>query len=159
MIDRKTSGNRYDVTPIFSDREAFQQLISDLSTPFLKSNVDLIAGIDALGFILGSAVAQDMRRGFIPIRKGGKLPVETDSVEFTDYSGELKSLEIRRDFSLKNKRILLVDEWIETGAQVKAAISLLENKGATIIGISTINIDLNENTSDLLKRYKVHSLQ
>ncbi len=159
LIDTDTSGNRNDVTPIFSHPEAFKQMISDLYTPFLDSEIDLIAGIDALGFILGSALAQHTGKGFLPIRKEGKLPVETDSVQFTDYSGEIKRLEIRKDMLLQNSRILIVDEWIETGTQVKAAISLLENRGAIVIGISTINIDINKNTSDLLKRYMVHSLQ
>ncbi len=80
LIDRETPGNRYDVTPIFTDPEAFKQMVSDLYTPFLDSEIDLIAGIDALGFILGSALAQHTGKGFLPIRKGGKLPVETDSV-------------------------------------------------------------------------------
>ncbi len=159
LIDTDTSGNRNDVTPLFADAKAFRQMVSDLTKPFLSSRIDLVACIDALGFILGSAVAQHLNVGLIPIRKGGKLPVETECIQFLDYSGETKSLEIRKDSPLHNVRILLIDEWIETGAQVKAAISLLENRGAILIGISTINIDINENTSDLLKRYKVHSLQ
>ena len=95
----------------------------------------------------------------IPVRKGGKLPVETESVQFIDYSGATKSLEIRKDSSLRNVRTLLIDEWIETGAQVTAAIRLIENQGGIVVGIATISIDLNERTFDLRNKFTIHSLQ
>lgn len=159
LIDTGTSGNRNDVTPLFADAKAFKQLVSDLARPFLSSRIGLVACIDALGFILGSAVAQRLNVGLIPIRKGGKLPVETESIQFIDYSGETKSLEIRKDSPLHKVRILLVDEWIETGTQVRAAIKLIQNQGGIVAGIATINIDQNEKTSDLRSNFTIHSLQ
>lgn len=159
LIDTDTSGNRNDVTPLFEDAKAFKQMISDLAEPFLSSGIDLVACIDALGFILGSAVARHLNAGLIPIRKGGKLPVETESIQFIDYSGKTKSLEIRKDSHLHNVRILLVDEWIETGTQVQAAIKLIENQGGIVVGIATINIDRNEKTSGLRSKFTIHSLQ
>ncbi len=158
LIDTDTSGNRNDVTPLFADAKAFRQMVSDLAEPFLNARIDLVACIDALGFILGSAVAQHLNVGLIPIRKGGKLPVKTENVRFVDYSGKTKSLEIRKDSPLDNVRILLIDEWIETGAQVRAAIKLIENQGGVVVCIAAINIDRNEKTASLRKKYAIHSL-
>lgn len=160
LIDTDTTGNRHDVTPLFADAEAFRLLVSDLAEPFHSSgiNLDLVACIDALGFILGAAVAHNLNVGLLTVRKGGKLPVETHSTTFIDYTGETKSLEIRKDASLRNMRVLIVDEWIETGAQIRAAIELIENQGGIVAGIATINADQNEKTVEIYKRYPVHSI-
>jgi adenine phosphoribosyltransferase len=83
LIDTHTSGARCDVTPLFANPVAFMQLVQDLSDPFVATPVDYVAGIDALGFILGTAVAMHLHKGFIPIRKEGKLPVDTVKREFT----------------------------------------------------------------------------
>jgi len=69
LIDVNTPGPRYDVTPLFADYEAFSALVDDLVVQFNPSGLDYIAGMDALGFILGTAVALRMKKGFIPIRK------------------------------------------------------------------------------------------
>lgn len=140
LIDTKTSGNRCDVTPLFADADSFSAMVSDLAEPFLNSVIDFVACIDALGFIPGAAVAQHLGAGLIPIRKGGKLPVETDSVEFTDYSGKVKRLDIRKDILPRKARVLLIDEWIETSSRIKAATTLIESQGGIVAGIATINI-------------------
>jgi len=157
-IDINTSGNRNDVTPLFADSKCFDEFVEDLVRPFLRTDLDCVACIDALGFILGTAMARRLDVGVIPIRKGGKLPVETDSVEFVDYSNQHKKLEIRKDAFYPNKRVLLVDEWIETGAQIRAAISLIEAQGAIVVGIASVNMDTNDNTAEILKKYHVHTV-
>lgn len=157
-IDTDTIGNRYDVTPLFADHEAFTALVEDLVRPFRDKSIDFVAGIDALGFILGTAISLRLGVGFIPIRKGGKLPVEVDRIEFTDYSGQQKALEVRRDALQPGQRILIVDEWIETGAQVKASIELIERQGAIVVGIATINIDQSPDTAAILEKCIVHSV-
>ena len=158
LIDTDTPGPRYDVTPLFADFEALSALVDDIFAHFRGNEFDFVAGIDALGFILGTALAMRAKKGFISIRKGGKLPVETRSVQFVDYTGLQKSLEIRPDMLLPGARILLVDEWIETGAQVKAAIELIENQQCEVIGIATINIDENDLTSSLKKKYNCYAV-
>ena len=158
MIDTATLGNRYDVTPMFADAKYFEQLVEDLAGPFHNTQLDCVACIDALGFILGTAIARRLGVGVIPIRKGGKLPVETDSEEFRDYSDELKRLEIRRDILPPQARVLLVDEWIETGAQIGAAATLIEAQGGTIVGIATINMDVNDKTAKISRKYRVHTV-
>lgn len=153
LIDVNTEGPRYDVTPLFADFESFSALVEELLAQSSTIEFDYVAGIDALGFILGTALSFRALKGFIPIRKGGKLPVETLSVNFVDYSGQEKSLEIRADAIKPGARVLLVDEWIETGAQVNAAIELIERRKGVVIGIATINIDENKETEKLKKKY------
>jgi adenine phosphoribosyltransferase len=154
-IDTSTAGNRNDVTPLFADREAFSQLVGDLARPFRDTGVEVVVAIDALGFILGTAVAESLGVGLIPARKGGKLPVAVDRVTFVDYTGQRKALELRTDALIAGMNVLVVDEWVETGAQVSAAITLVEKQGARVAGIATICMDRNDSTSMLRTRYKV----
>ena len=154
LIGTNTNGQRCDVTPLFADYDAFSALVDDILAAFDPHDFDYVAGIDALGFILGAAVAMRAKKGFVPIRKGGKLPVATHSVSFVDYSGVQKSLEIRVDAALLGARVLLVDEWIETGTQVHAAVELVQSQEGIIAGIATIKMDDNEATQILKKKYK-----
>lgn len=158
LIDTDTPGPRCDVTPLFMDRVALQSLVDDLAQPFETTEFDFVAGIDALGFILATALAMHLDKGVIVIRKGGKLPVPVVSRQFTDYTGEQKTLELRTDVLNPGDRVLLVDEWIETGAQAFAAIELLEGQGAEVIGIATINIDRNPATQRLRDQYFCHAI-
>lgn len=151
-IDTKTEGDRYDVTPLFSDPDAFSNLVADLSSPF-QSQTDLVAGVDALGFILGTAIACKLNVGFLPIRKGDKLPVPVRKEVFVDYTGREKSLELRTDTELQERSVLIVDEWVETGAQITAAITLVEGGGGNVIGLATIHADKNPVTDELRKQY------
>src|SRR5689334_9465137 len=96
LIDHETSGNRCDVTPLFADYAAFSAMVDDLAALVEPLAFDAVAGIDALGFILGTALALRTQVGFVPVRKGGKLPVAVDSAECVDYTGQRKTLELRR---------------------------------------------------------------
>jgi adenine phosphoribosyltransferase len=149
---------RYDVTPIFADAAAFSALLDDMLAACADLEFDLVAGIDALGFALGAGLAARSGKGFLPVRKGGKLPVPADRMEFVDYTGERKSLEIRHDAITPGQRMLLVDEWIETGAQVAAAIALIERQGGVVAGVVTLHMDECERTRDLARRYSVRQL-
>ena len=154
LIDTHTPGPRCDVTPLFADPQAFAALVADLCAPFDPAGIDLVAGIDALGFILGTAIALRLGKGFIPIRKGGKLPVSADQVAFVDYSGQPKALELRQGSLQPGYRVLLVDEWLETGAQMQAAAALVERAGGVVAGIAAINMDDNPGVRELKARYK-----
>ncbi|MBU0596136.1 adenine phosphoribosyltransferase, partial [Candidatus Bipolaricaulota bacterium] len=116
-----------------------------------------VVAIDALGFILGTAIADALGIGLVPARKAGKLPVPTERVEFVDYTGQRKSLEMRRDALKLGMSVLVVDEWVETGAQVTAAIALTERLGARVAGIATICMDRNRVTDALRRNYAVHT--
>jgi adenine phosphoribosyltransferase len=158
LIDTDTVGPRCDVTPLFARPAAFAQLITDLSAPFTANPPDYVAGIDALGIVLGTAVALQLNKGFIPIRKQDKLPVAADTVEFVDYTGRQKGLELRRGVLKAGERVLVVDEWIETGAQVQAAITLIEQTGGVVMGIATIRMEDNPIPQRLHQRYHCHAL-
>lgn len=158
LINTDNAGPRCDVTPLFADQVAFSSLVDDLAARFDDTVVDVIVGIDALGFILGTALAFKMRKGFVPVRKGGKLPTQVDRADFVDYTGQKKSLELRMNAIGTGARVLLVDEWIETGAQISAAIGLIEKQGGEVVGIATINIDSNNATRQLITQYNCQSV-
>lgn len=158
LIDVNTKGPRYDVTPLFADFDAFSALVEDLLAPFDSMDFDCVAGIDALGFILGAVISYRTQKGFIPIRKGGKLPVDKVSTRFIDYSGKEKILEMRLDAIHPGARLLLVDEWIETGAQINAAIKLIDRLEGIVVGIAAICMDRNVKTDKLEKLYKINTV-
>ena len=158
-IDFETKG-RSDIGPLLANPKAFNNMIKDLIKPF--NNFDKIAAIDALGFILGGAMAFKAKKPLILIRKEGKLPnldKEVVKSSFIDYTKTTKSFEITRNSINKGDKVLIVDEWIETGAQLKAAISLIEGLGGKVIGISTLNADKNEQTKILFEKYNLKSLR
>jgi len=157
-IDTRTDGPRYDVTPLFGDRKAFKILVSDLAAPFRKVRIDAVACIDALGFILGTAVAVELGKRIVPLRKTGKLPVPADRSSFRDYTGKQKGLELRKDAVQPGERILLVDEWIETGAQINAAVRLIQKQKGEIAGIVAINMDRNQSTDLIRTQHLVHTV-
>jgi adenine phosphoribosyltransferase len=119
FINKRTIG-RYDVTPLFKDPKVFANLISDLIKLFKKDSFDVIVGIDALGFIIGGAMAHKLKKGLVLVRKGGKLPAIGGTIirtSFRDYTKTKKTLEMNLGSIKKNERVLIVDEWIETGSQ------------------------------------------
>jgi len=163
-INKKTIG-RYDVTPLFVDKRVFHNLILDMIKPFKNQRFNKIVGLDALGFILGSAIAIKLKKGFVTIRKGGKLPAKKgiEKISFLDYDKKTKKIEINKSSIKRGDKILISDEWIETGAQVKAAIKLIENNGAKVIGITTVGLQKTLKGKENLKikgleKYNLHSI-
>lgn len=158
LIDTQTTGGRNDVLPLFQNFEAFQALVDDIYNLVSSCQFNYVAGIDALGFILGTAIAFKAKVGFIAIRKSGKLPKSCNRIEFVDYTNTKKGLELALGVVKSGDRILLVDEWIETGAQVRAAARLLEDQGASIAAITGIAMENSLKTKDLFKRYNCRAL-
>jgi adenine phosphoribosyltransferase len=158
LIDTNTTGPRYDVTPLFANQAAFNALLDDFERLLANVQCDMVAGIDALGFILGTALALRLRKGFMPVRKGGKLPVAVDRVTFVDYSGTEKALELRHDALKFGTRVLVVDEWVETGAQANAAITLIERQGGVVVGVAALHIDTNDATQTLRAAYPCYAV-
>jgi adenine phosphoribosyltransferase len=158
LIQFNPQGPRNDIIPIFSDYEAFQALVGDLLKPFDRGGFDFVAGIDALGFILGAAAAISAGKGFAPIRKAGKLPRPFASVDFVDYTGKEKSLETGRWAIKAGAGFLLMDDWIETGAQMKAAVELVEFQGGVVAGICAVRMDDCQITRWLREHYRCHSV-
>jgi len=157
----KNTVSRYDVTPIFESSEVFSNLINDLVKPFKKIKFDKVVGLDALGFIIGGAISNKLQVGFVPIRKRGKLPGIKGTVlrtSFIDYSKNKKTFEINKSSIKKGDKILIVDEWIETGSQMKSAIKLIEKLGGMIIGISTLRAHKNNKTRILFEKYNCKAI-
>jgi adenine phosphoribosyltransferase len=159
LIDRsKVHFKRSEVSPIFAQPGAFAQLIGDLAAPYVGEGINQVAGLDAMGFIVGTALALKLGVGFIPIRKAGKLPVLHDTESVRDYTGETRSLTLRKGAFPVGTRVLLADEWIETGAQAKAAVALLERAGAVVVGITAIAFRRHAGTAPLWEKYKCFSV-
>ena len=161
FINKKTKG-RYDVTPIFKNPKVFSNLTTDLIKPFKKVKFNKIASLDALGFIIGGVISNKLKVGFVPIRKGGNLPGIKGTlikIHFTDYTKKRKSLEMNKSSIKKGDRVLIVDEWIETGSQIKAAIKLIEQQSGKVVGITTLNAEKNPKTRILFEKYNCKSIK
>jgi adenine phosphoribosyltransferase len=160
LINKRTK-RRYDVTPIFGDAKAFSSLVTDMAALFGKERFDTIVGIDALGFIIGGAMALKLRKGFVPVRKGGKLPGIKGTVlrvSSKDYTKTMKSFEMNKGSIRKGEKVLIVDEWIETGSQVKAAIKLIEMQGGKVIGIAALCAEKTPKTRILFDKYNCRAI-
>lgn len=134
-----------DVAPIFADSDLRASVIEEMANwmSSLKAQgvrIDKIVGLEARGFILGAALAQQTHTPFAWVRSGGKLheglnPIRESCV---DYSGKEKTLEVSRDHFAEGEQVLVVDDWFETGAQAKTALRLLETCGVNVVGFCTI---------------------
>jgi adenine phosphoribosyltransferase len=149
---------RADLSSLYRDHEAFVAAVHRMSEPFKEDKIHLVAAIDALGFVFGTAVANELNAGLILVRKGDKVSVESDQVSFVDYSKKEKSFEIARSVVKTGQRVLIVDDWSETGTQLKAAILLLQKQNAEVIGVSCFNIDASVRNDSTLANYKLQSV-
>ncbi len=124
-----------DVTPMLKDAEAFASVIETIAS--YSENYDLVAGIEARGFILAAAVAGYAGKGFVPIRKSGKLPYITHSETYGLEYG-IDTLEIHQDAVLEGERVLLLDDVLATGGTLKAASKLVERCGGVIDAVAVL---------------------
>ena len=143
-----------DPSTLYINAGIFQAVVDDLVAPFDPADIDVVAGFDAMGFVLGSAIAVRLGKGFLTLRKAGKLPVESDSVEFVNYSGRTQEMEMRTPAFHRGTRVLLVDQWVETGGTMDAGIRLVERQGGIVAGIATVCIEESERTRVLCERYR-----
>jgi adenine phosphoribosyltransferase len=121
-----------DITTLLGDARAFRRAVDELVQPFAGLKIDKVAGIEARGFILGGAVAHQLSAGFIPLRKKGKLPHKTVSVEYALEYG-VDAMEMHHDAVKPGERVLLLDDLIATGGTAEAAVKLLRGGGAEIV--------------------------
>jgi adenine phosphoribosyltransferase len=131
-----------DITTLLANLHAFRAAIDELVWPFLRSDIDYVAGIEARGFILGGAVAHVLGRGFVPIRKKGKLPYRVIGQEYSLEYG-VDTIEIHADAIKPGDRVLLVDDLVATGGTATAAIDLIRKSGGDLIAAAFV-IDLPE---------------
>ena len=158
IMSPNTKGEKFawlDPTSIYINGDAFTQLLDDLTADLEGVDCDVVAGLGAMGFVLGAALATRIGVGFLPIRKAGKLCVDTDSVSFTNYSGRTQDMEMRTPAFAAGTRVLLVDQWIETGGTMDGAIRLVERQGGIVAGIATIAMEDNDRTAGYRAAYPV----
>ncbi len=134
--------NFRDVTTLFHDPEAFRILVETIAWDATRQGVNLIAAVDARGFILGGALAYQLHRPFMLVRKKGKLPFRTVGADYALEYGSA-SIEIHADACKAGDRVLIVDDLIATGGTVLAAAGLIRSLGAEVVGVAAI-IDLPE---------------
>ncbi|MEM6899949.1 MAG: phosphoribosyltransferase family protein [Pseudomonadota bacterium] len=115
----------------------------------------MVGGLDAMGFVLGAAIAARRDLGFLPIRKAGKLCVDTDKVSFSDYSGQTQDMEMRRPAFAPGTRVLLVDQWIETGGTMDGAIRLVERQKGVVTALVAIAMEAKPGATALRERFPV----
>ena len=141
--DHPKPGVRFrDVSTLAGDPNGLKLAIDGICAAFSTDRPQRVAGIEARGFIPGGAVAVALGTGFTLIRKSGKLPAETLSVDYElEYGSE--SMEIHRDALSPGERVLLIDDLIATGGTILAALDLLEQLRADVVGVATI-VDLPE---------------
>jgi adenine phosphoribosyltransferase len=121
-----------DITPLLSDQALFRASIDLFLERCREREIDKIVGIDARGFLFGSAVAYELGVGFVPIRKRGKLPYKTDSARYSLEYGEAE-MEMHTDAVTAGERVVLVDDLLATGGTSAAAAVLIRNTGADLL--------------------------
>ena len=122
-----------DLTPLLGDAEALIRSIRAIADPFRNDAVECVLGTEARGFIFGTAVAVELRTGFVPVRKKGKLPYQTLRQTYDlEYGSD--SIEMHIDGVSKGQRVLVVDDLIATGGTAAATVELARQAGAHVVG-------------------------
>jgi len=123
----------YDLTTLLKDKKGFHLLIDRLCERYSGHHIDLVAGIEARGFIFAPALAYSLGAGFVPIRKPKKLPAKTARIDYAlEYGTD--TLEIHEDAVQKGQRVMLCDDLLATGGTAAAAVQLLRNLGGIVDG-------------------------
>ena len=124
-----------DITPLLANPGVFSAAVDAMSAAFVGRGVEYVAAVEARGFIFGAAVAQKLGAGFVPIRKKGKLPYETESHTY-DLEYGTDTLEIHRDAVKPGANVLIVDDLLATGGTSVAAAKLIERIGGKVAGFT-----------------------
>jgi adenine phosphoribosyltransferase len=146
-----------DITPLLKNAHALESAISLLAQPLEHGGVDFVAGVESRGFILGAAVAIRLKAGFIPVRKKGKLPWQTERMTYELEYGE-DVLEIHRDALSPGNAVLVVDDLLATGGTARAVGRLVEKLGGRVLGFSFLIELAFLRGRDKLAGHPVHSL-
>ena len=128
-----------DITTLIKDPVGFRLVIDNLTQRYIADGVDcdIVVGIESRGFIIGGALAYTLGKGFVPIRKAGKLPAETVSHEYELEYGTDK-IEMHTDAIIKGMKVLLVDDLLATGGTALAAAALIEKLGGIVMEMAFI---------------------
>lgn len=122
----------HDITPVLQSPQYFRLLVDLLVYRYMEQHIDVVAGLDARGFIIGAALAYQLNVGFVPIRKKGKLPFNTVAESYALEYGQA-TIEMHTDAVKAGTRVLLVDDLVATGGTMTAGINLIHKLGATVV--------------------------
>ncbi|MDD4878264.1 MAG: adenine phosphoribosyltransferase [Candidatus Nanoarchaeia archaeon] len=131
-----------DITTLLKDAQGFRKIIDEFVQRYTGVPIDVVVGLEARGFILGGALAHQLGKGFVPIRKKGKLPADVERHEYElEYGKDI--IEIHKDAIKKGDKVLIVDDLLATGGTALAAAALIEKLGGEIVEMAFV-IDLPE---------------
>ena len=125
----------YDITTLLKDPVAYKESIDLMLEPYAGEQIDLVVGMESRGFIFSAPMAYQIDAGLVPVRKLGKLPAETISVEYALEYGS-NTLEIHRDAVQPGQKVLIVDDLLATGGTVKGTIELIERLKGEVVGLA-----------------------
>jgi len=125
----------YDITTLLKYADAYRESIQLMIEPYRDDHIDAVVGMESRGFIFSGPIAYELHAGLIPVRKLGKLPAETVSVEYALEYGS-NTLQIHRDAISPGQRILIVDDLLATGGTVRGTIELVERLKGQIVGLA-----------------------
>ena len=124
-----------DITPLLSSADALEKAVELMAAPFIGKGIKKVAAIEARGFIFSCAVALKLNAGFVPIRKKGKLPWDTDFAEYELEYGT-SAIEVHADAFVPGEPVIIVDDLLATGGTVGATLNLIKRQGAKVEGMS-----------------------
>ncbi|UBB25772.1 adenine phosphoribosyltransferase [Pseudoxanthomonas japonensis] len=126
-----------DITPALADADGFAEAMAELAEPWRGTALDAVIGVESRGFILGAALARELDIGFVPVRKPGKLPARTLTLDYAlEYGSD--RLEIHADALPAGARVLVIDDVLATGGTLRAAVALARQQGAEVVGAAVL---------------------
>jgi len=147
----------YDITTMLKDAAALKESIDQLTNHYRGKDIDLVAGMEARGFIFGVPIAYQLGVGYVPIRKPGKLPAKTLAESYELEYGS-NTIEIHVDAIESGQKVLVIDDLLATGGTAQATCNLIEKLGGQVVGVGFV-IELTFlNGCEKLKDYEVFSL-
>lgn len=146
-----------DITPLLKSATAMRHVTRQLAEPYRDDGVTSVLAAEARGFVFGAPLAMELGAAFVPVRKPGKLPFETESFEYDlEYGSD--TLEIHRDAIEPGERVLLIDDLLATGGTMEACLRLAEKQQAEVVGLGFVIELAFLNGGERLRPYNVHSL-
>jgi adenine phosphoribosyltransferase len=146
-----------DITTLLKDGPAFAAVVDSLAGRYRPERVDVVVGVESRGFILGGALAHQLKAGFVPVRKLGKLPGKTIEVEYELEYGR-DALAMHEDAIKVGQRVLVVDDLLATGGTMAATLRLVDQLGGRVVGVAFMIELAFLHGRDKLKEHPVHSL-
>jgi adenine phosphoribosyltransferase len=148
----------HDITTLLKDPESYHAMVDSMLAKLDGTKVDLIAGPEARGFLLGAPMAYQLHAGFAPLRRPGKLPAPVYRLDYSMEQGVRDTLEIHRDAVQPGQRVVVVDDLLATGHTALAACQLVESMGGIVVAVCFAMEFTHLAGRETLKNYTVHSV-